>query len=467
MAMTWYLQVLIVSVCLKQCLSQTLNQQICIMVPQSTLQCMKDSEISPTNPMFAQISCLQDLFWSLRPDRSLSEIDAEYIRNLTSTMSGQPIDWREHLGVSGQGKMPNKPNFLYPSSGYRKRKEFRLMTSTERLRFNEAMKRAYLDGVIDRFARIHASIVYFHYNGPSFLSWNRMFLIYFEEALRRYDPNVFLPYWASPLDNAMDNPVNSVLWTPAYFGNGEGPVVSGPAAYWRHDQGFLRRYYGRRSTLVTRPQIRRIYSKCRLADISRPTADLRNDIEYLTAGPHNWLGGDMNTYEYAGYDPVFYMHRAYIDYIWEEFREKQRVRCSVEPSTDYPEVPMASSHSRHARMKVFSMFTNNDGILNHWTNNWYSYENEPECPDCCPGCNNPAPLRCKRWQNACVSRSTWADGLIPSQVSVQSPTSVFQMPRNRGALFESTFGDGRTIYTAVEDALAAARNSQPDNSTIV
>jgi tyrosinase len=86
----------------------------------------------------------------------------------------------------------------------------------------------------------------------------------FEEALRRIDPTVSLPFWDSTVDNDMDNPVNSALWTAEYFGNGVSDVTSGPAAGWVTDQGNLERNYGQASRLLSKDQIRRVLSKCEL-----------------------------------------------------------------------------------------------------------------------------------------------------------------------------------------------------------
>jgi len=86
----------------------------------------------------------------------------------------------------------------------------------------------------------------------------------FEEALRRHDPTVFLPFWDSTIDNDMDNPVNSILWTSQYFGGGTGDVVDGMAAGWVTSQGNLERNYGRRSRLLSKDQIRNILTRCNL-----------------------------------------------------------------------------------------------------------------------------------------------------------------------------------------------------------
>lgn len=66
------------------------------------------------------------------------------------------------------------------------------------------------------------------------------------------------------MDYDMDNPVNSVIWTAPYFGNGIGTVKSGPAAHWVTDRGNLERNYGQGSRLFAKDHIRSILSKCEL-----------------------------------------------------------------------------------------------------------------------------------------------------------------------------------------------------------
>ncbi|KAH3823070.1 hypothetical protein DPMN_124868 [Dreissena polymorpha] len=43
-----------------------------------------------------------------------------------------------------------------------------------------------------------------------------------------------------------------------------------------------------------------------------------------------WVGGDMSNTPAALYDPVFFLHHVFIDYIWEQFRTRQSsLRCEV------------------------------------------------------------------------------------------------------------------------------------------
>lgn len=52
-------------------------------------------------------------------------------------------------------------------------------------------------------------------------------------------------------------------------------------------------------------------------------------------GPHNWVGGHLPLPWVAAFDPVFFMHHAYVDAVWEVFRAQQ-IRNGIDPGRDYP-----------------------------------------------------------------------------------------------------------------------------------
>ncbi len=48
-------------------------------------------------------------------------------------------------------------------------------------------------------------------------------------------------------------------------------------------------------------------------------------LEYLHAGVHNYVGGNMAELMSSSYDPLFFMHHAMVDHIWEQWRQLRQV----------------------------------------------------------------------------------------------------------------------------------------------
>ncbi|XP_045192876.2 tyrosinase-like protein 2 [Mercenaria mercenaria] len=435
------------------------SNQVCLIVPPDVEQCYRNFQGKPIDDKAAQVNCLQKLLWNFTPDTNNTQAELDYFRSLAGNIGAYTAS-----SILRDG--PPRP-----PSGRRARQEYRTLTQEERIRFHDALNKLYEDGTIRAFARLYAQAFGSHHNGASFLPWLRVFLVMFEEALRRIDPKVALPFWDSTMDNDMDNPVNSGLWTPEYFGNGIGDVTSGPAAGWVTDRGNLERNYGQASRLFSKDQIRSILSKCELQQISHPTAEIGYDFELYSNGAHIWVGGDMASPATSGYDPVFYMHHAFADYIWELFRRRQYRRCSIDPTQDYPNVPAGNSHAPESPMTGFEWLTVADGLKDYWLDNWYYYESTPACPNCCRGCQFPAPIYCHRRRRICIARSrrTFAFGprtsnISPAKAFAQASLepaeiealSVPSPPLNRGISYQHPPNDGRTIHTAISDAFTAA-----------
>ena len=213
------------------------------------------------------------------------------------------------------------------------------------------------------------------------------------------NPRLSLPYWDSTLDNDMENPVNSIIWTPEFLGNGDGRVTTGPFSNWMTPPGPLTRNIGSGSRLFDKNVVRRILTRCRTRQISDPTADANFNLEIFHGGPHNWVGGLMAGLNTAAHDPIFFLHHAYVDYIWEMFRLRQVRFCRVNPSMDYP---MAMGlHAAERIMDGLPPYRNIDGYMNYWTMFWYRYESAPTCSRFRRFCGSPY-LRCNR-RRRCVS----------------------------------------------------------------
>ena len=102
-------------------------------------------------------------------------------------------------------------------------------------------------------------------------------------------------------------------------------------------------------------------------------------FEYAHGGPHVYVGGQMGNVACSPSDPIFWMHHAFIDRIWEDFRQNEQTS-----QTEY-EYPTQSStvniggtaHNPLSEMKPFEPHVNRDGISNHFTNNHYQYAPRP------------------------------------------------------------------------------------------
>ncbi|KAH3776226.1 hypothetical protein DPMN_177646 [Dreissena polymorpha] len=213
--------------------------------------------------------------------------------------------------------------------------------------------------------------------------------------MRNIDNTVSLPYWDSSLDNEMANPANTIVFSKEFFGNGDGEVITGPFANWDTHHGPLTRNIAGEGQLFSKENITTVLTRCNTAEITRPTALQPCDFERYHGGPHNWVGGQMMGLTTSSHDPVFFLHHAFVDYIWEKFRYGQLLcKPPVDPEV-YP--PADGLHAETNPMDGFPRYINIDGYRNYWTQNWYKYEDSPRCPIC-----GSKYLKCDKVKRWCV-----------------------------------------------------------------
>ncbi|KAH9507500.1 prephenate dehydrogenase (NADP(+)) [Bulinus truncatus] len=261
------------------------------------------------------------------------------------------------------------------------RKEYRMLTLDERRRYHNAIDALRKDTTIKPNAYAHIAEIYgkgtryIAHRGPGFLGWNRIYLRVYENALKSKDPNVCLPYWDSTLDSKLPDPVQSSLWSPDFLGTPRGPVVDGPFANWRLPSGGqLMRNVGVSDDLRITNYVSDILSRNSYDDIMNNTNSLYN-IEILQGSVHVFVGGVMSQLEIAAFDPVFFMHRAFIDYIFERFRQKLRSR-GVNPAI-YPRTGATGQHAPNAPTLIGST-TQVDGYSEQYARG-ITYEPVPTC----------------------------------------------------------------------------------------
>ncbi|OWF55163.1 Tyrosinase-like protein 1 [Mizuhopecten yessoensis] len=225
----------------------------------------------------------------------------------------------------------------------------------------------------DALADIHRLVENSAHNGPNFLGWHRIYLALLEIAL-----GVPVPYWDSSLDYYMDQPTDSIVWTAEFFGNGFGAVEEGPFQWMTPEGVPLVRNIGNDGTLINSDVIAAVLSRRFHRQIVEPSQNPRFSLEVHHNGPHVWMDGQMSAPATAAQDPVFFMHHAFIDYIWSLFRSLQRAN-GINPEEDYPRTRVRM-HQPWDRMIPF-------GLRNfHGYSNFFEslnvYDPSPRCPDC-------------------------------------------------------------------------------------
>jgi tyrosinase len=229
------------------------------------------------------------------------------------------------------------------------------LTSAQKKRFTAAVLELKRNGTYDRLVRTHDR--YFvpdrerklrvGHMSPSFFPWHRCYLLAFERELRSLDPSVSVPYWDWTTDPSPVSP----LWADDFLGgNGRASdrqVMTGPFAYERGnwtitvgvtEERFLTRNLGRPHSPIKLPTAAELqwavddpaYDTSPW-DSTASAGGFRNKLEGWAAPKserwrnhnkvHQWIGGHM-TGGTAPNDPVFWLHHAFVDLVWDRWQAK-------------------------------------------------------------------------------------------------------------------------------------------------
>jgi hypothetical protein len=289
------------------------------------------------------------------------------------------------------------------------RREYRCMTRDERSDFHHALNMLKYNIInvageseYDVYAKHHRNVESpSAHAGAAFLPWHREYLHRLESALRQKVSSAYLPYWDTMLDERLPNPKDSVMWLDTMMGNNYGPVTSGPAANWGVISecawsSTLRRSVnnGGNSMLFTDAKINQIMSQYTADNAFWLFESHHNNV-------HSYVGGHMGSLTCAPNDPMFWLHHAYIDYLWETWRKTVQ---TTDPELDYPSGASAG-HTANDPMKPFQPLINQHGLSDHYTNLYYEYEERPSnvvCSRDCTCCSDF--LWCDTTVHRCVSK---------------------------------------------------------------
>ncbi|XP_069141199.1 uncharacterized protein [Argopecten irradians] len=375
-------------------------------IPPELLDCFTDwdfnENISTIAGQNVLHTCMSDYLWKTGKERWSPDVDPRILQFISE-------DVREREKYINE-PTDSQTTTASPYKNLRIRKEYRTLTQRERRKYHRAVQALKKDkrlkpNTYDAIANYHnAKIQYAAHGGPSFLGWHRIYLMTYEDALRRMDPDVTLPYWDCRYEEAMEDPSKSMLFSRHFAGNGDGEVDTGPFKDWTHDAfGKLTRAVSKGAELMGYEDVKNILSRNNTSEITIPTADSTYNLEYHHGKIHLFVDGHLSDLVSAAHDPLFFMLHAFIDYIWWMFRNKQEEN-GIDPSQDYPET-LIERHQPDRTMDGFEMYQNIDGYSLNWTRDIYTYEISPtECSEQYPSCNSKW-LTCQFSNKRCVSKA--------------------------------------------------------------
>ncbi|OWF37387.1 uncharacterized protein LOC110467506 [Mizuhopecten yessoensis] len=301
----------------------------------------------------------------------------------------------------------------------RVRKEYRMLTDEERNRFHRAvykMKNT-MEGEVTRyeaFAAYHSGDTQFTaHGGCNFPGWHRIYLLMFEEALNIEEPGLGgIPYWDSTIDNELGPLARvSIMWSGAFAGNGNGTVTSGSFA-GPTSENDLTRNVGGTGQLLSEEDVRNITSRTRFGEICG-NAEPQYDIEFKHGPVHIFVDGQMGVIRTAALDPVFFLHHAFVDYIWEMFRENQE-NNNVDVEADYPTEFGDIFHAPDVRLDLEPSLYVADTLQKRFSAG-YRYAPRPTCDVVRWHCNS-------KWLR-CINHPTLGPRCVPILIG-EDPTDI-------------------------------------------
>lgn len=178
--------------------------------------------------------------------------------------------------------------------------------NTEQQAFIAAYKQLVNTGFVTSCIDIHADMSHMMHGsmGPAgaqrFLPWHRVFLSVFERHLQALQPGLCVPYWDWTTDAQVP------AWLVDYT-----PTVTGPDG---HPISVFR--------TGGDPQVPTLPSPEDVKAVLAQTAftPFEADLEELHNQVHVWVGGPMQNISSAPADPLFWLHHANVDRIWESWR---------------------------------------------------------------------------------------------------------------------------------------------------
>ncbi len=207
----------------------------------------------------------------------------------------------------------------------RYRKNINCLTTDELHDLREALQELYsLPGSdpysYESIAGIHGSPspAYCEHGYPGFLTWHRAYLLALEDALRRINCDVTLPYWdwSSGPTTGLPAAVSSPTYTNRSGAVVDNPLYSGPVPTSIVSSGRTSR-----SATIDTTSFDNQATDAQNAALNNDFDGFQQGLNDSHGDVHTAVGGEMGSVPTAGFDPIFYLHHANVDRIWAEWQK--------------------------------------------------------------------------------------------------------------------------------------------------
>lgn len=183
------------------------------------------------------------------------------------------------------------------------------MTKPEQDRFKTAYQTLISAGILGPIIAIHADMSHMMHSSMGsigtqrFLPWHRAYLYEMEQALLAHDPHVTIPYWDWTVTRSFPTWLQN--FTPTVVVNGNPITVTRQPGVLSHN-------------LPSKAQLNSVMNQTNFTPFTQPP----NGLEGLHNTVHMWVGGTMGNIPTAPADPIFWMHHANVDRIWDSWQKK-------------------------------------------------------------------------------------------------------------------------------------------------
>jgi tyrosinase len=146
----------------------------------------------------------------------------------------------------------------------------------------------------------------------AFALWHRPYVQMFEQAMQDIVPTAYLPYWNWSEQFEIPHIFTEKTWHNPKTGKTEpNPLLAQPM------------HGGAPTTRKPGPtaKLQRIGAKLAEARMATTYDNLHPDLEGPHNGLHLWVGGDMQSTDTAAYDPVFWAHHSFVEYVFCDWQD--------------------------------------------------------------------------------------------------------------------------------------------------